>query len=142
RTNRDRYDKYGKWITDIAEIHYLVNPKLIIYTDLSDKMDIKETLTFGKTDCLARVVKDEKVELKKFSSQGFNQFTSLDIGSGKPMRITTETKYNGLKGYYDVYRKIVRLSNSFNYDNNYDEALQQNIFLWKYEGEGVVSESI
>jgi len=141
RSENDRYDtKSRKWVTDIAEIHYLVKPKLTIYTDIEDKMQINEPLNLGKTDCLARIVNDEWIDLQNISGEGFNQFTPLEIGNGRPMRITTETKYNGTKGYYDIFRKEVRLSNNFKYDKNYDEDLEQNIFLWKYEGEGAISE--
>ncbi len=140
KNDADRYNSNGEWVSDIAEIHYLVNPKLTIYTSLTNKLEIREPLTLGKTDCLSRVVRDTWLDMKDIYSKGFNQFTALEVGTGKPMRISTLTQYNESKGYYEIYKKQVRLSDSFKHNKNYDEEVDQCIFLWKYEGGGSISE--
>lgn len=140
KLENDRYDN-GIWVSDIAEVHYLVDPTLIIYTNLRDKMLIHHPLNLGKTDCLARVLKDEYIDLIDIDGEGFEQFTTLDIEAvGQPINLSVETVYNGRKGYYDIFKKHVRLTESFKYDKYYDEEAKQNIFLWKYKQRGEMSE--
>lgn len=138
---KERFNKDGIWVSDIGEIHYLINPKLTIYISLKEKMIISEPLNLGKTDCLARVAHDQYICLEDIEGEGFNQFTPLEIeGIGKPMNLTIETLYNGNKGYYDIYKKHVRLNQSFKYNKHYDKDDNQNIFLWEYKGSGKIDE--
>lgn len=139
KSENDRFSK-GIWTSDVCEIHYLVNPRLTIYTSIQDKMEINECLNLGKTDCLARVVKDEVIELRKQKNAGYNQWTEThDDGDGFPERIAVETKYNGSKGYYDIYTKLLKLNKEFTCEGYYDEQKQQIIYLWQYEKEGNVN---
>lgn len=126
-----------RFVTDVCEVHYLINPKLIIYTNLSkDQLQINDCLVLGKTDCLAKINSIKTIELINKSGYGHNQWTDINIGQGKIERIATETKYNGSKGIYNIWTKLLRQNEEFEFDKYYDEEEKQNIYLWKYEGEG------
>lgn len=134
-TPAKRYDN-NKWTSDICEIHYLINPRLVIYTDLpKDQIKINDCLVLGKTDCLAKVISIKTVKLINKIGYGYNQWTDLNVGQGTINRIATETKYNGEKGIYDIWTKLLRQNEEFEYDKYYDEEEEQNICLWKYNKE-------
>lgn len=136
----ERY-KNDMWKSDVCEIDYLINPKLIIYTDIEEKINISECLNLGKTDCLAKVVSDEIIELECTEGNGYNQWTSIDVkGNNLPERISIETKYNSKKGYYDIYTKLIRLNSNFRIKGYYDEEEDQIIYLWKRKQVGEINE--
>lgn len=128
----------GNIAFDICHIEYLINPKLCIYTDINRNVVLEETLNLGKTDCLANI-KISQANLTAKKGKGYNQWTPIDVGSGKVLRIATKTTYNTRKGIYDIETKVVRLNKTFNSDKNYDEE-EGNIFMWKYEGGNVYAE--
>lgn len=129
-----------RFVTDICPVEYLIEPRLVIYTDIDRKIEFNEPLCLGKTNCLARIVSlDEiSIQLINYSAKGYNQYTDINTGDGMIKRINTLTKYNEKKGYYDIYSSMVRENDEFNYDKYYDEYEKQNIFLWKWKKEGVV----
>ncbi|AKN31465.1 CRISPR-associated protein Cas5 [Clostridium carboxidivorans P7] len=138
RKERERYNKNGVWTSDVCEIHYLVNSKLVIYTDIEDELKINECLNLGKTDCLARILSDKVVELSRRYGVGYGQWTEPNVqGNGFPERIAVETKYNGKKGYYDIYTKLVKLNDEFSYEGYNDDEM---IYLWQYSKRGEISE--
>lgn len=141
RKDSERYNKNGIWTSDVCEIDYLVDSKLIIYTNIKDDLNINECLNLGKTDCLAKVLNDRVIELNKINGVGHNQWTESYVkGSGFPERIAVETKYNGKKGYYDIYTKLVKLNNDFCFDGYYDDEQEEMIYLWYYRKNGEISE--
>lgn len=129
-----------RFTTDICPVEYLIQPRLVIYTDIDQSIEFKEPLCLGKANCLARVVSlDEiSIQLVEYNGKGYNQYTAINVGDGMIKRINTLTKYNDQKGYYDIYSSMVRENDEFNYDKYYDEEEQQNIFLWKWKKEGIV----
>lgn len=133
-TDSDRFQ------TDVCPIEYLINPKLIIYTDIDKNIEFSEPLCLGKTNCLAKVLSlsEIKVNLIDKKAVGYNQYTDINIGDGMIKRINTLTEYNEKKGYYDIYSSMVRENNEFEYDKYYDEDEKQNIFLWNWKKGGVI----
>ncbi|HFL3556486.1 TPA: CRISPR-associated protein Cas5 [Clostridioides difficile] len=133
-TDSDRFQ------TDICPIEYLINPKLIIYTDINKNIEFNEPLCLGKTNCLAKVLSlsEIKVNLIDKEAVGYNQYTDINIGDGMIKRINTLTEYNEKKGYYDIYSSMVRENNEFEYNKYYDEDEKQNIFLWNWKKGGVI----
>ncbi len=133
-TDSDRFQ------TDVCPIEYLINPKLIIYTDINKNIEFNEPLCLGKTNCLAKVLSlsEIKVNLIDKEAVGYNQYTDINIGDGMIKRINTLTEYNEKKGYYDIYSSMVRENNEFEYNKYYDEDEKQNIFLWNWKKGGVV----
>ncbi len=133
-TDSDRFQ------TDVCPIEYLINPKLIIYTDINKNIEFNEPLCLGKTNCLAKVLSlsEIKVNLIDKEAVGYNQYTDINIGDGMIKRINTLTKYNEKKGYYDIYSSMVRENNEFEYNKYYDEDEKQNIFLWNWKKGGVI----
>ncbi|EGT2198326.1 TPA: CRISPR-associated protein Cas5 [Clostridioides difficile] len=133
-TDSDRFQ------TDVCPIEYLINPKLIIYTDINKNIEFNEPLCLGKTNCLAKVLSlsEIKVNLIDKEAVGYNQYTDINIGDGMIKRINTLTEYNEKKGYYDIYSSMVRENEEFEYGKYYDEDEQQNIFLWNWKKGGVI----
>ncbi|EQK01979.1 TPA: CRISPR-associated protein Cas5 [Clostridioides difficile] len=133
-TDSDRFQ------TDVCPIEYLINPKLIIYTDINKDIEFNEPLCLGKTNCLAKVLSlsEIKVNLIDKEAVGYNQYTDINIGDGMIKRINTLTEYNEKKGYYDIYSSMVRENNEFEYNKYYDEDEKQNIFLWNWKKGGVI----
>ncbi|EGT3784187.1 TPA: CRISPR-associated protein Cas5 [Clostridioides difficile] len=133
-TDSDRFQ------TDVCPIEYLINPKLIIYTDINKNIEFNEPLCLGKTNCLAKVLSlsEIKVNLIDKEAVGYNQYTDINIGDGMIKRINTLTEYNEKKGYYDIYSSMVRENNEFEYNKYYDEDEKQNIFLWNWKKGGVI----
>lgn len=133
-TDSDRFQ------TDVCPIEYLINPKLIIYTDINKNIEFNEPLCLGKTNCLAKVLSlsEIKVNLIDKEAIGYNQYTDINIGDGMIKRINTLTEYNEKKGYYDIYSSMVRENNEFEYNKYYDEDEKQNIFLWNWKKGGVI----
>ncbi|WP_039240906.1 CRISPR-associated protein Cas5 [Clostridium botulinum] len=121
---------------DIAFIEYLINPVVIIYTNLNAPIQINDILNLGKTNCLAKCDFDEGKEIiNNKESIGYNQWTPKNIGNGKIKRINKETIYNTRKGYYDYYTDLFRLNEEF--ISKYTiENLEEGIQLWQYKGVG------
>lgn len=128
-TDSDRFQ------TDVCPIEYLINPKLIIYTNIDKNIEFNEPLCLGKTNCLAKVLSLSEIEVNLIDKKaiGYNQYTDINIGDGMIKRINTLTEYNEKKGYYDIYSSMVRENDEFEYGKYYDEDEQQNIFLWKWK---------
>lgn len=133
-TDSDRFQ------TDVCPIEYLINPKLIIYTNIDKNIEFNEPLCLGKTNCLAKVLSLSEIEVNLIDKKaiGYNQYTDINIGDGMIKRINTLTEYNEKKGYYDIYSSMVRENDEFEYGKYYDEDEQQNIFLWKWKKGGVI----
>ncbi|MDV9722214.1 CRISPR-associated protein Cas5 [Clostridioides difficile] len=133
-TDSDRFQ------TDVCPIEYLINPKLIIYTNIDKNIEFNEPLCLGKTNCLAKVLSLSEIEVNLIDKKaiGYNQYTDINIGDGMIKRINTLTEYNEKKGYYDIYSSMVRENDEFEYGKYYDEDEQQNIFLWNWKKGGVI----
>ncbi|MER0280148.1 CRISPR-associated protein Cas5 [Clostridioides difficile] len=133
-TDSDRFQ------TDVCPIEYLINPKLIIYTDINKNIEFNEPLCLGKTNCLAKVLSLSEIKINLIDKEavGYNQYTDINIGDGMIKRINTLTEYNEKKGYYDIYSSMVRENNEFEYNKYYDEDEKQNIFLWNWKKGGVI----
>ncbi|HBF6022711.1 TPA: CRISPR-associated protein Cas5 [Clostridioides difficile] len=133
-TDSDRFQ------TDVCPIEYLINPKLIIYTNIDKNIEFNEPLCLGKTNCLAKVLSLSEIEVNLIDKKaiGYNQYTDINIGDGMIRRINTLTEYNEKKGYYDIYSSMVRENDEFEYGKYYDEDEQQNIFLWNWKKGGVI----
>lgn len=133
-TDSDRFQ------TDVCPIEYLINPKLIIYTNIDKNIEFNEPLCLGKTNCLAKVLSLSEIEVNLIDKKaiGYNQYKDINIGDGMIKRINTLTEYNEKKGYYDIYSSMVRENDEFEYGKYYDEDEQQNIFLWKWKKGGVI----
>ncbi|EGT5270936.1 CRISPR-associated protein Cas5 [Clostridioides difficile] len=133
-TDNDRFQ------TDVCPIEYLINPKLIIYTNIDKNIEFNEPLCLGKTNCLAKVLSLSEIEVNLIDKKaiGYNQYTDINIGDGMIKRINTLTEYNEKKGYYDIYSSMVRENDEFEYGKYYDEDEQQNIFLWNWKKGGVI----
>ncbi|MBU3174307.1 CRISPR-associated protein Cas5 [Clostridium estertheticum] len=137
---RARYNKDGMWTSDVCEIQYLINPKMTIYTNLHQELQINECLNLGKTDCLAKV-KNEIITMDKQEGLTFNQWTEINTpGDGFPERATIETKYNGAKGYYDIYTKLLKLNKEFQCEGYYDTDSEKMVYLWEYNKAGDIHE--
>jgi len=85
---------------DVMYVENIINPRLVIYTDLKDDIRALNPLTLGKTNYLAKINSIEKIKLINKEGQGYNQYTSINIGEGMIKRINTITKYNEFKGIY------------------------------------------
>ena len=133
-TDSDRFQ------TDVCPIEYLINPKLIIYTNIDKNIEFNEPLCLGKTNCLAKVLSLSEIEVNLIDKKaiGYNQYTDINIGDGMIKRINTLTEYNEKKGYYDIYSSMVRENDEFEYGKYYDEDEQQNIFLWNWKKGGEI----
>lgn len=130
-----------RFITTPATFEYLVEPRLVIYTDIDKSLKLRGVLNLGKTNCLAKLTKIQKIELIDQEGKGFNQYVSMNMNnSGMPKRINTLTQYNQNKGYYDIFSTIVVESEEFSLDRYYDIDEEQNIFLWKWNEGGILSE--
>lgn len=123
--------------SDVCCVEYLIEPKLYIYTNIKEELKINKPLNLGKTDCLARVLLNQKEEINLINKegQGYNQWTDLNTGYGQIKRITTETTFNIETDCYEQNYKLLRENEAFDYDKFYDEELEQNIFLWKFNKE-------
>lgn len=128
-----------RFISDTCVVEYLYDVELVIYTDIKKEIELKDVLVLGKANCLGTISKIEEIELIEKEGFGYNQYTSKDVGDGQIRRINTLTKYNPLIDMYDIKSDIVRENIEFEYDKNYDEELEQNIYIWKWK-EGNVYE--
>lgn len=118
--------------TNCNSREYLYNNRLIIYTDIQDKLSMNYSLCLGKSGSIARLhLPIQNVNLITRDGQGFNQFTPTRIGNGVINPTTMVTKFNEKLGVYDQQIKHLRRNTTFNYNKNYDESELQNIFLWK-----------
>lgn len=126
-TNSDRFK------SDILYVENLINVRLVIYTDIEDKVELNECFNLGKAGYLAnlKIIKDYKL----IDKQGiaYNQYAPVSMGDGKIMRIKTLTKYNPQKGYYDYWSTLVRKNEEVEYDKFYDEEEEENIIMWKWK---------
>lgn len=130
-TNSNQANK--RFTKDIIYIENIINPKLIIYTDIKSDFELKNPLVLGKANYLARINNISNAKLITHDGQGYNQYTDIDTGKGMIVRINTETKYNENRDCYDYKNILVRDNRNFDYDKFYDEEENQNIFLWRWE---------
>lgn len=128
-TDSDRFQ------TDVCPIEYLINPKLIIYTNIDKNIEFNEPLCLGKTNCLAKVLSLSEIEVNLIDKKaiGYNQYTDINIGDGMIKRNNTLTEYNEKKGYYDIYSSMVRENVSLNMVNIMMKMSNRIIFLWKWK---------
>lgn len=134
KNEKDKY-KNNKWITDPCEIEYLNDVTLTIYADLKEDVSLKEVLVLGKTDCLAKIISIDKVDIKDYKNIAFNQYSELGDGDGIISAVTIETKYNEDKGIFDIFTMPMRYNKTI-ITNYYDEEADTNLYLYKYKGVG------
>ena len=140
-TNVKKLTDSKRFITTPATFEYLIEPRLVIYTDIDKPLELKSVLNLGKTNCLAKLTEIKEVELMDQEGKGFNQYVSMNlVDYGMPKRINTLTKYNEHKGYYDIFSEVVVESEEFDFDKYYDAEEEQNIFLWKWNKGGILNE--
>lgn len=128
-----RYTDKDRFIADTCIVEYLNNVELVIYTDINKEVVLKDVLVLGKANCLATISSIDEIELKNKKGYGYNQYTQKDLGDGQIRRINTLTKYNEFTDMYDISSSVVRENIEFEYDKNYDEDLQQNIYMWNWK---------
>lgn len=122
----------------ICYVENLTNVRLVIYTDILDKIELNECLTLGKAGYLANLNIKHNYDLIDKEGIAYNQYSPISMGYGRILRIKTLTKYNGLKGYYDYWSTLVRQNNEVEYSKFYDEEEEENIIMWKWK-DGEVS---
>lgn len=124
----------NRFKSDTCIVENLYNVELVIYTNINEKILLQDVLTLGKTNYLATLSSVKEVELVEKQSYGYNQYTSTDIGEGQIRRINTLTKFNENTDMYNIKSAIVRENIEFEYSQNYDEDLEQNIYLYNWKG--------
>lgn len=122
-----------RFMTDTCIVEYLYDVELVIYTDIKNDIELKDVLVLGKANCLASISSIEEIELIEKEGYGYNQYTNKNIGDGQIRRINTLTKFNELTDMYDIQSEIVRENIEFEYDKNYDNDFEQNIYLWNWK---------
>ncbi|MDO5517895.1 MAG: CRISPR-associated protein Cas5 [Clostridium sp.] len=132
--NSRRLTDGDRFTSDLVRVENLNNVRLVIYTDISDEMELKNPLVFGKANYLAKINSISSVELSDREAYGYNQYADLQTGTGSILRVNTLTEFNDEKGRYDYKSTLVRENKKFKYDKYYDEEEEQSIFLWKYKG--------
>jgi len=128
--------------TDACSKEYLFDTELIIYTDIKLPINMFRTLTLGQADSLAKIeMPIQEIELVNKQGIGYGQYTPINIGTGHiiPM-LTAYTKYNSKLGSYDSRIISLRFNNEFNYDKNFDEDDNQNIFIWSIKGDYIYAD--
>lgn len=130
-TDKDRF------MTDTCVVEYLRDVELVVYTSINKNILLKDTLVLGKTNCLATITDIREVELVKFNGYGYYQYTDKSIGEGQIRRINTITKYNEDTDTYDIKTDTFRESIEFEYDKNYDDEYEQNVYIWNWKNGGV-----
>ncbi|MFR5263710.1 CRISPR-associated protein Cas5 [Clostridium sp.] len=132
-TDSDRFTK------DIIYVENLIDVRLVIYTDIENKIEFKEPLVLGKAGYLGKLIIEHNYKLVDKQGTAYNQYTPLDLGSGRIRRINTLTQYNPQKGYYDYWTMLVRESKELTYDKFFDENEGENIVMWQWkDGEASV----
>ena len=124
--------KNGEPITapHFIELHY--NCKLTIYTDLEEEIQGDYILCMGRAGNIARLhLPIKKVELQNKEWQGFNQFTTKNIGKGRIKMMNLKSDYNKTLDSYDHQVGQLRFNQVFNFHKNYDEEEKQNVFMWE-----------
>lgn len=127
-----------RFISAKCYVENLINVRLVIYTDIVDKIELNECLTLGKAGYLANLNIKHSYDLIDKEGIAYNQYSPISMGDGKILRIKTLTKYNGLKGYYDYWSTLVRQNDEVEYSKFYDEEEEENIIMWKWK-DGEVS---
>lgn len=119
--------------TDTCIVEYLYDVELVIYTSINQNILLEDVLVLGKANCLATISDIREVELTEKEGYGYNQYTDKSIGEGQIRRINTITKFNEDIDMYDIKSALVRENNEFEFNNYYDEELEQNIYLWNWK---------
>lgn len=139
KTYGSSYNSEGYQISDVCEIEYLYKPKLTIYTNINKDFTCNQILNLGKTDCLAKISKIDRVKLEiseAYNFKGENQYTDLNLGNGVIKKISYLTKFNKY-GFYDVETINVRENKEFYYKYAIEE---KGVFLWKLtDGGGIIN---
>lgn len=132
-TDGDRFTK------DIIYVENLIDVRLVIYTDIENEIEFKEPIVLGKAGYLGKLTIEHNYKLVDKQGNAYNQYTPLDLGSGRVRRINTLTQYNPQKGYYDYWTMLVRENKELAYDKFFDEDEGENIVMWKWkDGEASV----
>ena len=127
-------EKRNDQVTDSIIKEYLYDCILKIYTDIDLPIEMNYCLTMGRANNLARLhFPFKKVELVDEIGLGYNQLTPINIGTGVISPITYFSNYDKKTQSFQTKTKHLRLNKKFNYNKNFDEEEEQNIFLWKYE---------
>lgn len=132
RSNEGRFIKNKEYQSDakFIEMHY--NCKLKIYTSITQNIKMNYMLCMGKAENIARLhFPIQKVKLVNKKGQGFNQYTTKDIGTGNIKSYNMKSYYVPKFNSYDHQVELLRFNKVFDYNKNYDEEEQQNIFLWE-----------
>ena len=128
-----------RFTSDIATIEYLYDVELVIYTSINQTILLEDVLVLGKANNLGTITEIKEIDLVEKDGYGYSQYTSKNIGDGQIRRINTLTEFNENTDKYDIKSALVRENREFEYDKNYDEELEQNIYLWNWNG-GEISE--
>lgn len=124
--------KVNRVATDIRSIELHYNCKLTIYTDITDEISMDYILSMGRAGNIARLhLPVKQVEFKSKQGQGFNQFTTKDLGEGRIKSMNLKSEYNKRLDSYDHQVGLLRFNQIFNYDRYYDEEEKQNVFMWE-----------
>ena len=106
--------------------------ELLIYTNISNIMTINYMLCMGKSGNPARLhFPIQEIDLIQKEGQGFNQYTPKHIGTGVIKPTNLVTNFDNLLGSYRAQVSHLRLNSKFDYNKNYDNEEQHNIFLWE-----------
>ncbi|MEG1410510.1 MAG: CRISPR-associated protein Cas5 [Terrisporobacter sp.] len=127
-----------RFMRDTCIVEYLYNVELTIYTNINQEILLEDVLTLGKANCLASIREIKELELIDKKGHGYNQYTCKSIGEGQIRRINTITKFNENSDMYDIKTAIVRENIEFEYDKNYDEDIEQSIYLWNWKDGDII----
>lgn len=129
-----KIDKRKDYVTDSIVREYLYDCVLKIYTDIDLPIEMNYCLTMGRANNLARLhFPFEKIKLVDEVGIGYNQLTTIDIGTGIIKPITYYSNYDKKAQSFQTKTKHLRYNREFEYNKNFDEEEGQNIFLWRYE---------
>lgn len=121
-------------VVDSGIREYLHDCVLTIYTDIDLPIKMEYCLTMGRSNNLARVhFPFKEIKLLNKAGKGYSQYTDKNIGKGKISAISIFSKYNKLSQSFDTNIKHLRFNEEFDYDKNYDDEAEENIFLWKFK---------
>lgn len=120
---------YAEPCKDVTIRRYLSNATLTLYTNTESDLECKYTLGLGKKECIAHIEDIKDIQLIDKEGFLYNQFVPLNIGRGLPENVCLLTWTNREKERYEHKHRKLRHIKQCKYNKNYDEELEQNIFL-------------
>jgi CRISPR-associated protein Cas5t len=131
--------KHENNVSDCCLKDYLVDCTLVIYTTINDKETINTCLTMGRSNCLARLIKIEEIELEHGDGILQNQWTPVHIGSGEIKKISVCSKFNKKLNSFDTQVANLRLNlRPTEYNKNLDNETNSNIYMYEFKNEEVL----